>query len=254
MPDLLLVVPSRGRPESVRRLMEAMRDTCRADTKLLVGLDDDDPAKLAYFNVAKDLAGSLDFEWELVVRPDLRGVVPWLNHLAVERAGDCRFIGTIGDDNVPRTDGWDLRVTEALERVPFCFGDDLYPGRPTGTLCCHVFMRSAIVKTLGYMGPPALKHMYVDPAWMAWGEAVGIEFLPDVVLEHMHYSAGKSEMDESYAASTALIPEDLDRFNAYCADPEGLNADIARLRGIPWSEEQIGQFKADLNIPEHWPA
>ena len=47
--------------------------------------------------------------------------------------------------------------------------------------------------------------MYVDDAWMAWGQAVGIEFLEDVVIEHLHPTAGKSETDASYETSEALM-------------------------------------------------
>jgi hypothetical protein len=42
---------------------------------------------------------------------------------------EYRFLGHIGDDNVPRSAGWDVRIMESLERNLFCFGDDLDPGR-----------------------------------------------------------------------------------------------------------------------------
>ena len=35
--DLVLVVPSRGRPHNVARLIEAMDATCRGDTTLILG-------------------------------------------------------------------------------------------------------------------------------------------------------------------------------------------------------------------------
>lgn len=219
--ELLLVVPSRERPANIRRLSDALEDTCRGDTHLLVGLDEDDPTLPQYLE--------LDCRAEFVVEPNLHGVVSWINHLAVPRAAGYRFIGTINDDNIPRTEGWDLRVTEALGRAPFCFGDDLHPGRPAGSLCCHVFMHAEVVRTLGYMGVPSLQHMYVDDAWMAWGRGVGIEFLPDVVIEHLHPTAGKSEMDASYEISDALMGPDGERFDAYRR--EGLQVDLAKLHG-----------------------
>ncbi|MGA2319478.1 MAG: hypothetical protein ABSG95_01875 [Solirubrobacteraceae bacterium] len=218
--DLLLVVPSRERPANIARLAEALEETCRGDTHLLVGLDADDPTLPQYLE--------LDCEAEFVVEPDLHGVVAWVNHLAVPHTGGYRFIGTVNDDNVPRTEGWDLRVIEALGRAPFCFGNDLHPGRPPGSLCCHVFMRAEVVRTLGYMGLPSLRHMYIDDAWMVWGQAVGIGFLPDVVIEHLHPSAGKSEMDANYETSEALMAADGERFDAYRGD--GLEVDLAKLR------------------------
>jgi hypothetical protein len=240
MRDLLVVVPSRGRPASIERLWDAMAGTCRGDTTLLVGLDDDDPELGVY------PAGP-----EREVRPGLRQVVAWINALAVPRAGAYRFTGTIGDDNVPRTEGWDVSVMEALEKAPFAFGNDLYPTRPPGSLCCHVFCRSGVIEALGYFGPPSIRHMYVDPVWYAWGQATAITYLPGVIIEHLHYTTGKSPHDASYAASCAWTGADLAAYHAYCA--AGLNEDIAKLGGRPFTPESLADFNRALNIPPSWP-
>jgi hypothetical protein len=237
--SLAIVVPSRERPGSAERLIEAMRDTCRGDTKLVLGVDDDDPR----------LAEYLALDADRVVAGGMRQVVAWVNYLAVRYAQDYPYIGHFGDDNIPRTVGWDVRVEESLRDNWFCFGDDLYSGRPAGSLCCHIFMRSQVVQALGYMGPPCFRHMYVDPVWMAWGEALGIEFLDDVVLEHMHYSVGKSEMDTSYQASLATTDADAAAFNDYCRGQ--LNIDIAKIQaGAPtFTGDEVDNFRAFHNIP-----
>lgn len=239
--DLAVIVPTRGRPENISRLIDAMGETCRGDTTLIVGVDQDDPDLPVYEGLG----------CEVEVRPGLhRQLVRWLNLLAVPRSSEYRAIGHIGDDNVPRTVGWDVRIMESLERNMFCFGDDLDPGREPGSLSIHIFMRSEVVRRLGYFGPPSLQHMYVDPVWYAWGTATSIEFLPDVVLEHLHYSLGRSAPDESYEASTGLIPADCARYNAYCDD--GLNADIIKLGGRPFGPEDLAEFNRKLNIPRRW--
>jgi hypothetical protein len=240
MRDLAVLVPSRGRPGSIGRLVEAMGETCRGDTTLVVGLDNDDPTLHDY-----------PLNCEVVIRPP-RKLVEWLNLLASPRATKYRYLGHIGDDNVPRTVGWDVRVMESLERNMFCFGDDLDPGRVKGSLSIHVFMRSEVVRKLGYMGPPTLRHMYVDPVWFAWGTATSIEFLDDVVLEHLHYSLGRSPLDESYQHSTGLIPTDCAAYNTYCR--ERMNKDILKLGGTPFTDEAMAEFNRRLNIPERWPA
>lgn len=250
MSDLALLVPSRGRPHNIARLIGAMDATCRGDTTLVVGVDDDDPALDDYlgFNAC-----------EMVVKSGLwRQLVQWLNVLAVPRVEGYRFIGHIGDDNVPRTVGWDVRIMESLERqgdIGFAYGDDLDPGRPAGSLSLTAFMTSEVIRRLGYMGPPRIQHMYVDPVWFAWGRATSIEFLPDVVLEHMHYSiSGKAPMDESYQHSTGLIPSDCTNYNDYCEDPDGMNSDIRKLGGIPFTAESMAEFNRSLNIPRRWAA
>lgn len=241
--SLALLVPSRGRPHNIARLAQAMRETCTGETMLVVGLDEDDPALPGYEQV---LAEHPDIT--ALVRPGLRQVVAWTNTLAAACAGRYEHLGAIGDDNVPRTPGWDARIIQALRGTPFAFGNDLYPGRAPGTLCCHVFCRADVVEKLGYFGPPGIRHMYVDVAWYAWGRACGITYLDDVVIEHMHYSAGKSPADDSYRASTALIPEDLRNWHEYCRSGS-LNRDVALLGGEPFTPQALERFNGELGIP-----
>lgn len=239
--DLALIVPSRERPHNIARLLEAMDRTCRADTTLIVGVDDNDP-RLDEYLAFKNC--------EIVVKPRMP-LVAWLNVLAWERRDAYRFIGHIGDDNVPRSVGWDTRIIRSLDDHAFCFGDDLDPGRVPGSLSIHIFMRADVVRRLGYMGPPSIRHMYVDPVWYAWGQATSIEFLPDVVLEHMHYTiGGKAPCDDSYAHSTGLIPSDCASYNDYC--DSGMNADIRKLDGVPFTSEAMAEFNRRLNIPRSW--
>lgn len=201
-----------------------MAQTCRGDTSLLVGLDDDDPALPEY------LALDSSVRDQMTVEPDLHQVVAWMNRLAMPNADGYKYIGHIGDDNVPSTIGWDVAIMEALEKTPFAFGNDLYPHRPPGALCCHVFMRSEVIRALGYFGPPSLRHSYVDDVWMRWGGAAGITFLANVIIEHLHHTAGKSPMDLNYAVSGALMGDDSVAFTQYCA--EGLDEDIKKILAV----------------------
>jgi hypothetical protein len=245
MGELAVIVPSRERPHNIARLIEAMNRTCRADTTLIVGVDEDDPHLDQYRAFT---------ECQVEVESRMR-LVPWLNTLATRYVQDYACLGHIGDDNVPHTVGWDARIIEALDRAMFCFGDDLDPGRAPGSLSIHIFMRSSVVERLGYFGPPSIQHMYVDPVWYAWGQATSIEFLPDVVLEHRHYTVGgKAPFDDSYARSTGLIPEDCTNYNDYCDDPDGMNADIRKLGGVPFTNMSMAEFNRRLNIPHRWAA
>lgn len=223
-----------------------MDQTCRGHTLLVVGVDDDDPALDDYLAIGG---------CRIVTQHGLRGrLVDWLNVLSAEYAQSYRYLGHIGDDNIPSTDGWDVRVVESLAAqgdIGFCFGDDLDPGRTKGSLTIHIFMTSEVVRRLGYMGPPSIAHMYVDVCWQAWGTATSLEYLPDVILEHRHYSLGKAKIDESYAASTALIPADCGRYHDYCRDT--LNDDIRKLGGRPYTPEALADFNRMLNIPAEWP-
>lgn len=213
------MVPSRGRPHGIARLWQAMQQTCEGDTTLLVGLDTDDPAREAYPDGP-----------EYVVRPDLHQVVAWINYLTrpLFRVG-YDYVGTVGDDNVPRTAGWDVAMMGELAEKPFAFGNDLYPFRPPGVLATHVFTRAEVIGALGYFGPPALRHSFVDDVWTMWGQACGISFRPDIIIEHLHFTTGAPH-DDTYARSQAVMAADQEVYAAYCQD--GLYADITKILAV----------------------
>jgi len=219
MKDLLVIVPSRGRPQNVRRLREAMDATCRGDTTLLVGLDEDDEGSY------ERLPGA-----EYEVRSALRGFTPWVNELAVPRTGAYSFIGVLGDDCLPRSEGWDVALMAALAREPFAYANDLYPLRPHGTQVTHVFTRSEVVRALGYIGVPSLTHMYVDDAWGAWGAACGIAYLGDVIIEHLHHSSGKAPADETYRRAEQTWAECQAAYGEYCRGQ--LAEDIRKVKAV----------------------
>lgn len=239
----LLAVPSRERPGNIDRLISTMAAMCQGETKLVVGLDTDDPRRRQYPQAAP--GGPFFYE----VQSGMRQVVAWINYLAVKYAGEYDIIGHVGDDNVFQTPGWDLAIADALTKTPFAFGNDLYP-RPPGSLCCHIFARSEVVTRLGYLGPPVLRHMYVDPVWMAWGKATGITYLHDVHIEHLHYSNGKGSYDNSYAASTAMMTPDFLAYGEYCRSGR-LNEDIRKIdpAGRQYTPEELAIFQQGLAIP-----
>lgn len=241
--DLGLLVPSRSRPLNITRLWQSMQETCTPGrTALLVGLDADDSQREVY------PAGP-----GYVISDGLRYVTAWVNYLALLTYGQFRYIGHVGDDNTCTTPGWDTAVCGALERQWFAFCNDEYPTRRPGSLSCHIFMRAEVVKTLGYMGPPEISHMYVDVAWMAWCIGCGYEYLHDVRLPHRHYTLGAPH-DETYARSFARTGADLAAWHAYSRreGPGGLNDDIAKLGGTEFTRDTLARFNAMLNIPERW--
>ena len=214
--DLLIIVPSRNRPEGLRRLVDAIRCTSAGDPQLLVCLDTDDAPSYA----------PIEGVWYLI--KERQRFVAWTNEAARLFANDFRYFGLIGDDIMPRTDRWDAAVVHTLEELGtgLCYTNDLLQGEALPTVC---FMTTDIVKTLGYVQPPALVHLYSDNFWLELGRALDrIRYLPDVVLEHLHWSAGKATSDESYEESHALMEPDRIAFERYMR--EGFEADVAKMR------------------------
>lgn len=197
MSRLLLIVPSRKRPQSCDELLTAFEETSE-DADILFGLDDDDKSEYS----ARVLERSS-------INPRLR-MGGTLNLLATQNADKYEFLSFMGDDHRPRTQGWDRILSDAIgERPGVAYGDDLLQG---ANLPTAVTMSAEIVRRIGYMVPPVLVHMYMDNFWRDFGVKIGnLQYRADVVIEHMHYLAGKAINDLQYQEVNASHVYEKDR-------------------------------------------
>ena len=190
---LLLLVPTRGRPQNAVALLESFRNTATlGDSVCLFLVDEDDEQLDSYLE-------SLPPE-NVEVNEAIGSMVAALNASATLHAAInvYNYLGFMGDDHRPRTLGWDKIFTDQLASVGggFVYGNDLFQGMSLPT---HIVMNTSIVGALGWMSPPNLKHLYVDDSWLYLGDAVGrLYYFEDVVIEHMHPMVGKSAMDSGY--------------------------------------------------------
>lgn len=209
---MLVIVPTRGRPENVARLEQALVDTETSRADFLYVVDHDDPEFLGYAKLELN---------RLIVLHDRLRLGGTLNWAARKYMGMYDAIGFMGDDHLPRTKSWDLRILGALDvgaGPKVVYGNDLLQG---GNLPTAVFMHSRIIQALGYMNPPDQVHLYLDNFWKTLGSTIGgLVYLPDVVIEHMHPVAGKAEWDDRYAEVNAPAVDSSDReaFHRYMGD------------------------------------
>jgi hypothetical protein len=234
-----MIVPSRGRPQNVAALLDAWGQTATGAADLLIAVDDDDP-ELAGYKALQGLEQSMSSpalgtphwgvpRWDFGERLRLGGT---LNAVAAKYAPDYRMLGFLGDDHRPRTKAFDRLMVEALDELGtgLVYGDDLFQRQNLPT---QIAMTSDIVRSLGYMVPGGLVHLYIDNAWAELGNAIGrLRYLPDVVIEHLHPSAGKAEMDDSYRETNSDAQFEADRHRFEDWQRFGLDADVARLQEL----------------------
>lgn len=239
---LTMLVPTRGRPDNARRLLAACEATCvLPDTRIQLGVDSDDPKWGDYQAVHQGSDRAILTAWEPGER---KGMVHTLNQMwhwrplqfnMTDFIGQPRrtdVFGFMGDDHLPVTLGWDKALCDALAGKPaaLAYGNDLLQGANIPTA---VAMTASIPRTLGYMAPPELAHLYVDNTWLAWGHGLGaITYLPDVVIEHLHPVAGKADWDEGYRNVNAETSYSADRVAYEKYRTERLPADLEKLRAI----------------------
>lgn len=229
--SVVVVVPSRGRPQNAEALMDAWWET-RAAARVCFAVDTDDPTRGGYIGPASDQHLCLTPLGTSCMGQALAAAVEGVMGGRHGVTDPPEIVGFMGDDHRPRTVGWDQRISEAMAELGgtgIVYGNDLVhgPGLPTA-----VFVSTDIIAALGYMAPPVLQHMFLDNYWKALGEGAGcLTYLPDVVIEHVHPLVGKAEPDEHYERAAALMGPDADAYAAFVADG-GLERDIAKVRAL----------------------
>lgn len=188
-----ILVPTRGRPESVFRLIKSINATAsRKDfVEILFYVDNDDDS----------FPSSLDLDSNVKV---IRGERVWIS-----LAWNCLFAhsqGEIlmytGDDVVFETKGWDEQVRTAFTQFPdslgLVFGDD--GGWYAGKLAINGFVHRAWADLLGYFTYPA--RVSAIDLWIHECASYinRVIYLEKVMFRHVHYRQGDAtaEFDETY--------------------------------------------------------
>lgn len=225
--ELLVIVPTRGRPENAARVVQAWKDTnAFTHARLLFAVDDDDPTLPRYAEVVTAADAPVTAETYGNWQP----MVPKLNAAAVRHANSYTALGFAGDDHLPRSPGWAATYLHHLAdlRVGIVHGDD---GRWHGQLGTEWAMSAVIVQRLQKMVPARVDHLYCDNAIQRLGrDAECLRYLPEVLIEHMHPDVGKAETDASYRAVNSPMQYSRDRVGYQRWTRFARPADVAAVR------------------------
>lgn len=200
----LVILPSRGRPESVERGVKALKEHSRI-SDICVAIDDDQS------ELYPRLEGVI---YEVNPRLRMNGT---LNLVANKYADKYETIYFLGDDHLVKTPGWDEILYESIQARGYglSYGNDLLQGQKLATA---VMMSTNIIRAIGYMSPPKLIHLYMDNFWMSLGQALNcIKYEQRAIIEHLHYVAGKAVNDLQYQEvnSPEMYKKDQETFIEY---------------------------------------
>jgi hypothetical protein len=218
---MLIILPSRNRAQKIEEAITCWRET-RDFADLLVCLDDDDP-QLNDYKRHKDVIYDVGERIRLC---------PTVNRAIKDHPG-YDYYGFIGDDHRFRTQGWDTQFRDVIEEHGgwgVAYGDDMLQGQKLATAAV---LSANIVNTLGYMALPGTTHLFMDNFHMEIGQGIDrLFFIPHVVIEHMHYSVGKSESDDLYVEvnSDEMLSHDGMVFREWSQTKKA--EDIAKLREV----------------------
>ena len=106
------------------------------------------------------------------------------------------------DDAVGRTPHWDTLLAEraAPNKLAWC-----YDGRPEksgrmNNLCCLPFIGGDLCRAVGWFMCPVFWHFCCDSLWYDFQKELCFgKYYPDITYEHMHFTVGKAEWDDTYS-------------------------------------------------------
>jgi cephalosporin hydroxylase len=195
MPDLAILVPTRGRPGNVEKVISAWDFTNAWDhADLILVADEDDPSYQAYVDLIDPAACPV----RLFSVPKWMPMVHKLDLAARQMAELYWAVGFAGDDHLPQTIGWAARYLTVLRELGtgMVYGDDGYQGAKLST---EWAITSDVVRALGRMVPAQVEHMFCDNSILELFTAAGaVRHLPEIRIEHMHPYAGKAKTDDQY--------------------------------------------------------
>ena len=165
------IMPSRKRPNNVRRFFEKYRET-KGSTPGVIVIDDTDPQIEDY--------KSLDYPegWSLEIYPECP-MVSRLNQSFSRHIG-LDWYGSLDDDSVPETDYWDKKLVEAAgkDKIAHC-----HNGISNEKLVCQYAIGGELARKIGWLLLPGTKRTFGDNAITDVGRKLNaIVYLPDVKL------------------------------------------------------------------------
>jgi hypothetical protein len=189
---LLVMVPTRGRPQICKRMWDSFLATKSHNTEIILYFNDDDPKLEEYLDLFKTnyIVGKRLFLAEAY-------------NFLFNKYSDYCWYSPINDDHVFITLGWDKKLIEVVETKGHgwgmaCAEDGMTPWllyqHPSGCV-----ISGNIPRTLGYFIWPKIQHVGIDCFFMRLLQGIDrLYHVPEVVIEHRHWFAGKAFLDANY--------------------------------------------------------
>lgn len=195
-----MLIPSRGRPANLRRLLQSVFDCAHGPVEVIVRLDADDFDN--YADVMRDFNLSRGVVW--LQGPRSAGLGAMCNECYHAAQGNILML--CGDDAIVRTPRFDSIVEQAMPKdgLALVYGDDLLQGV---NLATHPFVGRAAIEIMGgnvipteyaggEYGDTHLMDIFVRLARIGHKRLI---FVPGLITEHMHYLTGKAPLDDTYS-------------------------------------------------------
>ena len=197
---LAITVPTRGRPNNLKRLADALKETCTVDYQIFARLDDDDKSSYPEIDNVRYIVGPRIF------------FSASLNELAsLVASEDFTHMAILGDDVLPETKGWDEILINSIPELGVAYGSDGLESLHGPDLPTHVVVPVEMYKRLGWIGLPDVRHLFCDNVWRELGKITKFVYSPKVKLTHLHRWNKKAPDDKTYQEANDKVKREQDR-------------------------------------------
>ena len=214
-----------GRPDRARQCFESWLETRAGCSEFYFVVDENDPILKEY----EKISDSLYIPYFIVAPTLRRGMCDPANFGSLQVVDNCEAIQFMADDFLYRTKDWDLKYMEShSERQGklIWYGNDLLQGQNLPT---SFIVGSKIVRALGYICNPKFQHLFIDNWIKKLGEETGtLIYEKDVIIEHMHPGAGKSDWDANYRIVQGFESSDLEVYKNWLTTDLLVEANLIR--------------------------
>ncbi len=205
---LLLLCPSRGRPQKILEMIESVKTTADLEyTDLVVLLDKDDTSLQSYFRLIP--------QWVRIKVYDRQGdktLTTEIINRVFEELNDYAYYSVTNDDIVYKTKGWDKGLSQPLKIS--CGQDDTmlekYGKENAAYIQPHLFPITSVIdgdipRALGWLQFPPLVHSCGDNIWFWIGRRSDCLYTNDSYhTDHNSPYFDKGEEDETYKKCNAF--------------------------------------------------
>ena len=192
----MIVLPTYGRPENLRRFVKAYKET-NATLPISVVFNADNA--FCYNDIETPP------HWKRISAP-VGSRLGDIFKLMFKKYPNDTYYGMVADDVLPETERWDTIMAEACQPDKIVWGMD---GIQNARLPVHPFIGGDLLRKLGWWACPGLKHWYVDNVWKCVADALdcGV-YMPEVKMTHLHYINGKAALDRTYRSQPDTIVDE----------------------------------------------
>ncbi len=188
-----VLVPTHNRAARIIKFLEAVvKNSLISD--IYLGIDKTDPQLNEYKELVSKFPKS---NYVKIIETQSNSMLQSLNMMSTLLSPYYSFLTFMGDDHIVKTHGWDIELANPIsKKFGISYPNDLIQREKLPTA---IMINSKVVELLGFFGHPIFSHLYVDNSWLEIGKSLNnCNYFPNIVIEHEHYSAGKSTNDLTY--------------------------------------------------------